>query len=280
MGHRAGARGTGPLAAIRLEGRGAPRRWVLFLHGIFGAGRNWRTVGRRLIDRRRDWNAALLDLRLHGSSQEFRPPHTVAACADDVVCTAHSLGAAETVLVGHSFGGKVALAAAHALPGLVATWVIDSDPGAGAPRGDAPRMLEALREFPGPFARREEAIEALVGRGFAPAVAAWMATNLEERDAVLAWRLDAERLAELLADFYRTDVWSAVERPPDGRPIHFVKAVASDVLASASVRRLERLGAAGVPVAIHAVAGGHWLNADNPDALVELLAEGLPSPRT
>jgi esterase len=62
-----------------------PRSWLCILHGSFGAGRNWATVVRRLVAARKDWGAVLVDLRLHGASQGFPPPHTLAACADDAL---------------------------------------------------------------------------------------------------------------------------------------------------------------------------------------------------
>ena len=61
-----------------------PGRWIVVLHGIFGSGRNWASVARRLVRRRPEWGVLLVDLRLHGASQGLSPPHTIAACAADV----------------------------------------------------------------------------------------------------------------------------------------------------------------------------------------------------
>ena len=48
----------------------------------------------------------------------------------------------------------------------------------------------------------------------------------------------------------------------------------SEVLTADDVARIDReLAHTSV---VHDVEGGHWLNADNPDALVDLLAEELP----
>src|SRR5512142_1296285 len=61
-----------------------PARWLYVLHGIFGAGRNWASIMRRLVRERPEWGAVLVDLREHGRSGGFPPPHTVATAAGDV----------------------------------------------------------------------------------------------------------------------------------------------------------------------------------------------------
>ena len=91
------------------EGRRAPERWVLFLHGLLGRGGNWRSFGRRWVETHPSWGAALVDLRLHGESRAgFPPPHTVRAAAEDVLALTPALPGPVEALVGHSLGGKVA----------------------------------------------------------------------------------------------------------------------------------------------------------------------------
>lgn len=256
-----------------------PSRWIYFLHGMYGAGRNWASLARRLVDRRPDWGAVLVDLRLHGGSVGFEPPHTLEACARDVEELAGSLDprAPLAATLGHSFGGKVALALlrrdARRLPRV---WVVDSTPSAGPPGGAAAEMLEALREIPGPFESREAARRGLEARGFEPFVGAWMATNLEPGEEGLGWRFDPATIEALLDDFFRTDLWSVVEEPPPGVSLHFVKASDSGVLGEEACRRIEAAGRETGRVHLHRVAGGHWVNADNPQALLELLERHLP----
>ena len=59
----------------------APSQWMFFLHGIFGSGANWRTFAKRFVEARPSWGAALVDLRMHGASQNCAPPHTIEAAA-------------------------------------------------------------------------------------------------------------------------------------------------------------------------------------------------------
>ena len=56
----------------------------MMLHGIYGRGRNWTSMARAIAAARSEWSALLVDLRLHGDSPAFDPPHTVEAAAADV----------------------------------------------------------------------------------------------------------------------------------------------------------------------------------------------------
>lgn len=258
-----------------------PERWLWCLHGVFGRGRNWRSVARRLVESVPGLGTRLVDLRLHGGSTGASPPHTLKACADDLAELAGMPGVdPPDVLLGHSFGGKVALETARRTPdgplqpGQI--WIVDVSPSAREPGGDAVRMLRALREEPGPFGDRDEAVEALRSRGFPPAVGRWMATNLEETDDGLRWGLDPDGLEALLEDFFRRDLWGVVEAPPQGLELHVVKAEGSDALPEEECRRVEAAAAPERRVHLHRLSGDHWLNVSNPDGLLETLHERMP----
>ncbi len=269
----------------------SPGRWMYVLHGIYGAGRNWRTVARRLSGRRPDWGSVLVDLRLHGESAGFEGPHTLAACARDLRRLREDTGRAPEALLGHSFGGKVVLKAledAGAGAGAAGgpdsrsggaarqAWIVDSTPAAREPAGSAVRMLEAVRGLPGPFASRDEAAEGLVEAGFSRPVARWMTTNLEREDGGFRWSLEWSAMEELLEDFFAADLWPVVADPPAGWEIHFVKAEDSEVLPDGTCDRVLREGRRTGRVFLHRLPGGHFLNAENPGGMVDLLAEELP----
>jgi pimeloyl-ACP methyl ester carboxylesterase len=258
---------------VTVEGA-KPSSWLYMLHGIFGAGRNWSSLAKRLTRERPDWGVVLVDLRQHGASQGFVPPHTLGAAANDLAVLADETGLQPAAILGHSFGGKVALAFAGTRPrGLKQLWVVDSTPAAREPDGSAWRMLEIIRRMPRVFASRDELIAALEREGFAKPVAQWMATNLERRNGELGWRFDPDSMEALIRDFFRTDLWHLVERPPADLTLNFVKATESRILTPEDVARIRDAGDA---VAYHEIEGGHWLNTDNPGALVKLLSTGLP----
>lgn len=249
---------------------------MLVLHGIYGSGRNWRSVAQRLTAERPDWGVALVDMRCHGQSSGFSPPHSLESCAGDVLDLEERLGLRADAVLGHSYGGKVALLRARmGRVGPRQLWLVDASPGAGRPGGTAWRMLDVLRRT-GPFSSRRDARAAVEAEDFRPAVAAWMALNATPDGAERwTWRLDPSEMEALLRDYFRTDAWNVVENPPADTEVHVVVATRSSVFDAEATARLQRAAAVG-RVRCHKIAGGHWLNADNPQAVSELLAGKLP----
>ncbi|CAN5745507.1 alpha/beta fold hydrolase [soil metagenome] len=267
--------------SVTAGGNDQPTQWLYVLHGIYGAGRNWASVIRRIVRARPGWGALLIDLRQHGGSQGFPPPHTVEAAAGDIVVLAEHTGLPPTAILGHSFGGKVALLFAglqdsDALEALRQVWVIDSTPEPREPGGSAWTMLNLLRSMPATFATRGELVDALVSHNMSAPVAQWMATNLEKQDAGYRWRFDLDALEALLLSFFETSAWDIVETPPPGVEVHLVKAAESSVLEGAALRRCEAAADTG-PTFVHHIEGGHWVNAENPAAIEELLVQWLPA---
>lgn len=266
------------LAHRRIVAAGAhPDRWVFFLHGFLGAGRNWASVGRGLVRARPDWGVVLVDLRLHGDSVDFEPPHTVAASAADVNALALDFEGRHAVLIGHSFGGKVALAATRSPdPRLCQVWILDSTPESGRTAAGADRLLALLGRLPDHFADRRDAVASIQAAGFDPVIAEWAATNLERAVDGYRWRFDLAAMDLLLADFYREDLWSVVEDPPPRVELAFVRATSTTIMTDEVAARIGRLEADGEPVRLLELNGGHWLNMSNPEGLLSLLVAGLP----
>lgn len=255
-----------------------PQHWLLVLHGIYGSGRNWATLVRRVIQERPEWGAILADLRLHGGSAGFDPPHTLAAAAADVDALVASLGKPVHAVLGHSFGGKVALEylREHGA-GVRQVWVIDSTLAVTEPSGSAWRLIEAVRSLPEPLPSREALVEGLAPHGYAAPLANWLGMNLERDGSEFRWKLDWDGVEEMLRDYFRTDVWDVVEDPPSGTEVHIVRASESRSLADEDVQRIESAAARGATTYLHELEGGHWINVDNPDAVVSLMVDALPS---
>lgn len=255
-----------------------PERWLLVLHGIFGKGRNWASIARRLTEARPEWGTVLVDLRLHGDSRGFRAPHTLESSAADVARLVRHLDRPADALLGHSFGGKVALEYAQRAPtGLRQVWVMDSTPAVKIPSGAAWRMIEILRQMPQQFDSRAEAVAGLERHGYATGLAQWMAMNLEPAgDGGYRWALELDAMEAMLRDFFRTELWNVVERPPVGQELHFVKASESDTMDEETAARIEAAGQRSGRVFLHRLPGGHWINTDNPDGVLELLRSTLP----
>jgi esterase len=265
------------LSHSRVTAPGAtPEKWLLVLHGIYGTGRNWGSIARRVVEARPEWGVLLVDLRLHGGSQGFAPPHTLEATARDVDTLVARLDFHAAAVLGHSFGGKVSLlyAREHA-EGVRQVWVIDSTLEVREPSGSAWRIIEVVRSLPEEWTSREELVDALEGHGYPRPLGQWLAMNLERGEGGFRWRLDWDGVEEMLRDYFRTDLWEVVEHPPAGVEVHVIKATESEALDEADVARVEAAARAGGRTFLHRVEGGHWINTDNPDAVVRLLVERL-----
>jgi esterase len=263
----------------RVVGEGqSPSRWMLMLHGIYGAGRNWATIARQLVEQRPEWGVLLVDLRLHGGSRDVPGPHTLEAAAADVGALMSGIGADASAVLGHSFGGKVALAFArdHG-EGLQQVWVIDSTLELKEPQGSAWRVIDVVRSLPPEFGSREEFVAAFAEHGYDRGVGQWLAMNLERtEEGRLRWRLDWEGVEQMLRDYFRSDVWGVIEEPPAGVEVHIARATESNAIDSSDVARILEAGSHNGRTFLHQVPGGHWVNTESPGAIVDLLVEHLP----
>lgn len=83
-------------------GEGQP---LIIMHGVFGSGDNWQTLGRKWAD---EYEVHLLDMRNHGKS-----PHSdefsYELMADDLLEYLDQHEIEKPLIIGHSMGGKVGM---------------------------------------------------------------------------------------------------------------------------------------------------------------------------
>lgn len=254
-----------------------PDRWMLFLHGILGSGANWRTVARKIVAARPAWGAVLVDLRLHGGSRSISGPHSIDEAARDLVALEAKVPGPIGGVLGHSFGGKVALTYAAGKTGLSHLFLIDSNPGMRPDaRGSETTMqvFEMLESLPQIFPSRAAFVAAIEARGFAASIAQWLAMNVEAVEGGYRFGLDLPAIRALLEDYFRHDRWSVVEHPPCQMVI--VNGGASNNYTPEDTERARAIAATNPQVELHVVPGvGHWVHAEAPDALVEIVTAAL-----
>lgn len=252
----------------------APHALVM-LHGIYGRGRNWQAVAKAVVAARPDYRCILVDLPHHGDSPAGRHGDTVRGLAHDLDDWCAQTGLQPEVVLGHSFGGKVALALAERHPDWeLQTWVIDSTPAPRDAGGSAYDMLQLIDTLSSTFPSREAAADALVKGGYARGVAVWMATNLSREGDVFVWQLDFDAMRHLLDDFFQTDLWAVVDARAAGHEFHFLKASTSSAMSDAAAAHVEALADPGVH--LHRRDGSHWIHAESPQIVIDLLLAHLP----
>ncbi|HLV21721.1 MAG TPA: alpha/beta hydrolase [Polyangiaceae bacterium] len=258
-------------------GDAAAPHTAFVLHGALGAGHNFRSFIRKLHAKKPEFRFVLVDLRHHGQSQGAPPPHTLAACAEDLAVLGRHLKVTPEVIIGHSFGGKVALKYASRAPeGLRQIWALDSDPSARAidPDHEVWRVLEAVRGVALPAPTRAAVVDELQRRGLSSGIANWLSTNLKHAPDGFRWNLDLDAVVELMTNYFQEDLWPFLEQPPPHQEIFLVVAERSDRFGDATRRRAAQLSAANVRV-LPLADSGHWVHIDNPTGLLAMLEAHL-----
>ena len=92
---------------------------VMIVHGLYGSGRNWGVIAKRLSDQ---FFVITLDLRNHGDSP-WLDTHNYHVMADDLVEVINSISIKPNI-IGHSMGGKAAMVLALKRPNLVRNLII------------------------------------------------------------------------------------------------------------------------------------------------------------
>lgn len=252
------------LAAVEY-GAGPP---VAILHGLFGSGRNWATIARRLAARHR---VIALDLRNHGASP-WAESMDYGEMAADVLATLAALGCPRAALIGHSMGGKTAMIAALADPATVERLVVvDIAPVVYQPHHLG--LVQAMRALDlTAIGRRAEADRRLAAAVPDPAERGFLLQNLIfESGEPPRWRinLDAiERELPALGDFPAPPADAAYRGPA-----LFVAGSRSDYVLPADEPEIRRLFPRARLVRI--AEAGHWVHAEQPQALLDALAPFL-----
>ena len=92
---------------------------VMIVHGLYGSGRNWGVIAKRLSDQ---FFVITVDLRNHGDSP-WLDTHNYHVMAHDLVEVINSLNIKPNI-IGHSMGGKAAMVLALKRPNLVRNLII------------------------------------------------------------------------------------------------------------------------------------------------------------
>jgi pimeloyl-ACP methyl ester carboxylesterase len=168
-------------------GAGPP---LAILHGLFGSGRNWRSVAQHLAAHHR---VLTFDLRNHGASP-WADGMSYGEMVEDLRATLRARGIESAAVLGHSMGGKIAMLMALLHPGEVDRLVIVDI----APAANPPNLLAYVRAMRAvdlrSVKRRAEVDAALAGAVPDPAERAFLAQNLVVDENAARWRLNLEAI--------------------------------------------------------------------------------------
>lgn len=249
---------------VEVVGEGPP---VVVLHGLFGAGRNWLSVARRLST---DYAFHLVDLRNHG-----RSPHTRSMTYRDMAADVRAVFARydldQVILVGHSMGGKAAMTLAlesdHGLARLIN---VDIAPVSYPDRfADMIRAMRALDLDA--VRRRSDADGRLAAAIPETAVRQFILQNLTFSDGRASWRANLATLEDQMPEILgplpvSADAVSTLDTV-------FIRGELSDRITAREMPVIERLFARHRIDTVN--GGGHWPHAEAPTAFMALFERAL-----
>lgn len=236
-------------------GEGRP---LVLLHGLFGQGRNFGSLQRRLAARRR---VIVIDMPNHGAS-----PHAARmdyrSMAGDVAETLAARGVSGADVMGHSMGGKAAMMLALTAPVLVARLIVsDIAPVAYPPRYG--ELLEAMRAVP-PGTPRAVADATLATAEPDAGTRAFILSNRLPDGS--GWRIGLEGIAASIGAIMD---WA----PPEGVRFEgqtlFVSGEHSRYLREENRPVIRALFPAARFLTIK--GAGHWVHADQPEAFAAVV---------
>jgi len=265
------------LFSTELEGDGPT---VVFLHGLFGQGKNWTSIAKALAPAAR---TLLVDLPNHGRSgwtDEFSYPEMAAAVADHL--DQRSAAAAEPgpyALVGHSMGGKVAMALALSRPDLVhRLCVVDVSPVRTAQLSSFDPFVRGMRAVDlAHLADRGQADRALADNVPDPTIRGFLLQNLR-RDAggpyPWRWQMNLDLLGDHLAEL---GDWPDLDAAaPYPGPVLWLAGARSAYVQPAFVPAMRALFPRVQLVRVK--DAGHWVHSDQPRVFVAALRQFLHLP--
>ena len=245
-------------------GEGPP---LIILHGLFGSGRNWTSIAKKLAA---NWRVLTVDLRNHGASP-WDGEMNYAVMADDVLALIEAEKLDKPVLLGHSMGGKTAMMTALTdLDAIGAMIVADIAP-VSYGRSHEP-YVDALRAIDlAAVKRRGDADAALRDTVPEAGLRGFLLHNLIFEDDGPRWRLNLDAIDRNM------DALMGFPDRPDGTvysgPSMFVVGANSDYVQPdhhATIRRL--FSEASILLIADA---GHWLHAEKPAEFFDLVSRFL-----
>jgi len=241
---------------------------LLIVHGLFGSGRNWGVIARRLADSR---DVCAVDQRNHGASF-WSDRHDYPAMADDLAEVIASLGGRADVL-GHSMGGKAAMQLALTQGHLIRRLVV-ADIAPIAYSHDQTRHIDAMRalDLTG-VTTRGEADRRLAETVPDEGLRAFFLQSLDlKAEGGARWRLNLDALEASMPAIVG---WPGTQGRFDG-PTLFLSGAESHYVKPEYRETIRSL----FPAARFAKipGAGHWLHAEKPREFEETVRVFLDTP--
>lgn len=224
---------------------------LLVIHGLYGSGRNWGVIAKRLSDR---GPVAVVDMRNHGDSF-WSDSHSYTDMAQDLAEVIAAQDAPMDV-VGHSMGGKAAMVLALTRPELVNRLIV-ADIAPVTYTHSQTQYIDAMRAVDlSQVEKRSDASAQLAAHVADPTLQAFFTQSLDLK--VKRWKLNLEALAKEMPKVLGFPDLSGTF----DKPTLFLSGAQSDYVTPDHRPKIKSL----FPKARFAKipGAGHWLHAEKP----------------
>ncbi|RLZ02671.1 alpha/beta hydrolase [Kocuria tytonicola] len=255
---------------------------LVFLHGLFGRGKNFTNIAKGLQP---EFRCLLVDLPDHGDSA-WTETFAYAAMADTVAEELRRGFAADgpVDVLGHSMGGKVAMVLALRHPELVRRLVVEDiapvdskEADATASRGNFEHLLGSLKRLDlSGITHRSEADAALRTDIPDDTVRGFLLQNLRHRDGGFAWQPNLDLLHDQLDTVGGWPDQDVAGRTFTG-PVLWMAGENSPYIKEADAPAMRALFPRTVRTTVRGAS--HWVHADRPDEVIMALRAFLLAER-
>jgi len=234
-----------------IHGTATDRPPLIIAHGLFGSGRNWGVIAKRLSDERQ---VIVVDMRNHGQSP-WLPHHRYADLAADLAEVIAAHGGRADVL-GHSMGGKASMMLALSHGDMVRRLVVGDV--APVPYSHSQsHHIAAMRAVDfNTVERRSDAEAQLAAQGVEKALQSFFTQSLDLKEK--RWRLNLDALEAEMPEILS---FPQVSGHWDGPVLFLTGSESSYVKPEYRPRILELFPHARF---VKLAGAGHWLHADKP----------------
>jgi esterase len=245
---------------------------VVFLHGLFGHGRNWNTIAKALSESAR---VTLVDLPNHGQS-EWTDHFSYPEMAGQVAELLKVQGEADRyVVVGHSMGGKVAMTLALLQPELVKRLcVVDVSPVPTREFSEFDTFIRGMRAIDlETLTDRRDADAQLAGYVSDPNIRGFLLQNLRrDNSGANGWRWQVN-LAMLGEHLDEMGDWPDLHANPYEGPVLWLAGDESPYIQPEYASTMRALFPRFQLVKIK--EAGHWVHSEQPQVFLEIMRRFL-----
>ena len=241
---------------------------LVILHGLFGTLDNWTTLAKRFAE---TYKVFSVDQRNHGKSphsQEF----SYSLVANDLFDFFKDRGVYTANILGHSMGGKTAMQFTEIFPESVERMVL-VDIAPKKYEASHSKIIEALQGLPiGEITSRQQADELLSKSIEDFGVRQFLLKNLNRTSHGFAWKMNLSSLV----NNYNHIIGALGLTTAFERPVLAIRGGDSNYVDAEDIVAFEQTYS---NFSIETVVGaGHWVHAEKPNELYELVSDFLEEP--